>query len=139
MEAGLAARVDEVLAIPLHRFLALSLVDGQDPTAGIHLPVGPGAVNNAGVLHGGVLAAVLDVVSYLTLLPQLSGTENAVTNSLTVSLLRPVAAGRQLQARATVLRRGRNLVYLRADATAGDEMVGAAQVTKTILRSGSSL
>lgn len=85
-------------------------------------------------LHGGNLAAVLDVVSYLTVLPQLSETENAVTNTLTVSLIRPVALGQQLQARATVLRRGCNLVYLRADATSDGELVGAAQVAKTVLR-----
>ena len=37
--------------------------------------MGPNALNNAGLLHGGIVAALLDVASYLRLLPELADGE----------------------------------------------------------------
>ncbi len=56
-----AARVATVLDIPLHRFLGIRLVDPDRPAAGIVLDVQEPALNNAGVLHGGLVPALLDV------------------------------------------------------------------------------
>lgn len=128
-----AARVEGVLAIPLHRFLGVALLDDQDPSAGICFPVEPPAQNNVGVLHGGVVTALLDVASYLALLPHLGAEENAVTHDLAVSLLRPVAAGSRVEVSGTVLRRGRAVAFLRAEARVDGRVVAAAQVTKTLV------
>ena len=128
-----AARVEGVLAIPLHRFLGVALLDADDPSAGISFPVGPAAQNNVGVLHGGVVTALLDVASYLALLPHLGPTENAVTHDLSVSLLRPVAADSRVEVSGTVLRRGRAVAFLRAEARVDGRIVAAAQVTKTLV------
>lgn len=89
----LAARVRSVLAIPLHRFLGVALTDPADPGAGIVFTVGDTAINNAGVLHGGVVTALLDVASYLAILPALGEDENAVTHDVTASLIRGVPRG----------------------------------------------
>ena len=91
--AVLAARVQAVLDIPLHRFLGMELRDPADPSAGIWFPVAGPAQNQAAMLHGGVVYTLLDVAAFLALLPHLSDDEHAVTHDLTVSLLRPVAAG----------------------------------------------
>ena len=129
----LATRVQGVLEIPLHRFLGVRLDDPADPAAGVAVEVTDAALNNAGVLHGGVVTALLDVASYLALLPHLAAGENAVTHDVAASLLRPVAAGETVRLRGEVLRRGRAVAFLRAEARAGGRVVAAAQVTKTVV------
>ena len=133
-ETETAARVRGVLDIPLNRFLGMELRDPADPSAGVWFPVGPSAQNQAAVLHGGVVTTLLDTASYLALLPQLSDAEHAVTHDLTVSLIRPVAAEERVDVTATVLRRGRAVAFMRAEATVGGELVAAAQVTKSVVR-----
>ena len=130
--AEVAARVGDVLEVPLHRFLGVELLDPGDPVAGIWFPVAEPALNNVGILHGGVVTALLDVASYLALLPELRPDENAVTHDLSVSLLRRVSAGSRVEMTGTVLRRGRSVAFLRAEARVGGDVVAAAQVTKTI-------
>jgi uncharacterized protein (TIGR00369 family) len=132
----LAARVQAVLDIPLHRFLDMQLRDPADPSAGIWIPVEGPAKNQAGVLHGGVIYTLMDVASFLALLPSLSDEEHAVTHDLSVSLIRPVAAGRRVDLTGSVLRRGRAVAFLRAEATVDGEVVAAAQVTKSVVRAG---
>lgn len=129
-----AARVQAVLDIPLHRFLGMQLRDPADPSAGIWFPVDGPAQNQVGVLHGGVIYTLMDVAGFLALLPSLSDEEHAVTHDLTVSLMRPVAAGKQVDLTGTVLRRGRAVAFLRAEATVDGEVVAAAQVTKSVVR-----
>lgn len=122
-----------VLDIPLNRFLGMQLREPGDPSAGIWFPVGPSAQNQAGVLHGGVVTTLLDTACYLALLPRLDDGEHAVTHDLTVSLLRPVGADRRVDVVGTVLRRGRAVAFLRAEATAEGQIVAAAQVTKSVV------
>ncbi len=132
-ETETAARVQGVLDIPLNRFLGMELRDPADPSAGVWFPVGPSAQNQAAVLHGGVVTTLLDTASYLALLPQLSDAEHAVTHDLTVSLIRPVAAEERVDVTASVLRRGRAVAFLRAEATVDGAVVAAAQVTKSVV------
>ena len=132
----LAARVQAVLDIPLHRFLGMELRDPAEPSAGIWFPVAPPAQNQAAVLHGGVVYTLMDVASFLALLPSLSDAEHAVTHDQTVSLLRPVAADKRVDVTATVLRRGRAVAFMRAEAVVDGELVATAQVTKSVVRLG---
>ena len=128
-----AARVASVFDIPLHRYIGIRLVDDTDPAAGIVLPVEEPVLNNVGVLHGGIIPALLDVSCYLALLPQLDAGQNAVTHDVTASLLRPVSAGRRVEMRGEVVRRGRAVAFLRAEATVDGVAVAYGQVTKTVV------
>ena len=133
-DSAIAARVKAVLDIPLHRFLGMELRDAADPSAGVWFPVAGPSQNQAALLHGGVVYTFLDVASYLALLPQLSDDEHAVTHDVAVSLLRPVAAGKRVDITGTVLRRGRAVAFMRAEATVDGEVVAAGQVTKSVVR-----
>lgn len=126
-------RVGTVLDIPLHRFLGLRLVDDADPAAGVHVEVSEPTLNPAGVLHGGIVTALLDVACYLALLPSLAPGENAVTHDVAASLVRPVARGSLLRIQGQVVRKGRAVAFLRAEASVGDVVVATAQVTKTLV------
>jgi uncharacterized protein (TIGR00369 family) len=135
-DSVLAARVQAVLDIPLHRFLGMQLRDPSQPSAGIWFPVAEPTQNQAAVLHGGVVYTLMDVASFLALLPSLSDEEHAVTHDLTVSLIRPVAADQRVDVTGTVLRRGRQVAFMRAEATVDGQVVAAAQVTKSVVRAG---
>ena len=135
-DSVLAARVQAVLDIPLHRFLGMRLRDPAEPSAGVWFPVDGPAQNQAAVLHGGVVYTLLDVASFLALIPQLDDGEHAVTHDLSVSLLRPVPAGARVDVTGTVLRRGRAVAFMRAEATVEGIVVAAAQVTKSVVRAG---
>jgi acyl-coenzyme A thioesterase PaaI-like protein len=50
-----------VLEVPLIAFLGPKPVDPKNPAAGVSLLVTEQALNAAGVLHGGVIATVLDL------------------------------------------------------------------------------
>lgn len=136
MTPDLPPRVRTVLDIPLHRFLGVELLDPHDPAAGIAFPVAEPAQNNVGVLHGGVVTALLDVASYLAVLPTLGEDEHAVTHALSVQLVRPVAAGRRVELRGAVVRRGRAVAFLQAEASSGGTVVATASVTKTVVPAG---
>ena len=131
---SLPARVAGVLDIPLHRFLGLALLEPSRPEVGVVLEVGAPALNNAGVLHGGIVTALLDVACYLALLPELGDDQNAVTLDVTVSLMRAVPPGATVHLRGSVVRRGRSLAFLRAEASVEGAVVATGQVTKTLVQ-----
>lgn len=133
-DSVLAARVQAVLDIPLHRFLGMQLRDATNPSAGIWFPVEEPAQNQSGVLHGGVIYTLMDVAAFLALLPSLADDEHAVTHDVTVALIRPVAADARVDLAGSVLRRGRSVAFMRAEATVDGEVVAAAQVTKSVVR-----
>ncbi|MDP9429710.1 MAG: PaaI family thioesterase [Actinomycetota bacterium] len=133
-DSVLAARVQAVLDIPLHRFLGMQLRDPAEPSAGVWFPVDGPAQNQAELLHGGVVYTLMDMASFLALLPSLGDGEHAVTHDLTVSLLRPVAAGKRVDVTGAVLRRGRAVAFMRAEATVDGAVVAAAQVTKSVVQ-----
>jgi uncharacterized protein (TIGR00369 family) len=127
------ARADVIMAISLHQFLGVRLVDPQNPPAGIVLPVEAPALGPAERLHGGVVTALLDLACLLALLPLLGPDEHAVTHDLSASLIRPVLRGATVHLQGSVVRRGRSLVFLRAEARVADAVVATAQVTKTLV------
>ena len=134
MSSSLPPRISAVLDIPLHRFLGVELLDPESPQSGITFSVGDAAINNADVLHGGIVTALLDVACYLALVPALGPDENAVTHDVSASLMRPVPRGAQVRVVGEVVRRGRSIVFLRAQATVDGAVVAAGQVTKTMVR-----
>lgn len=124
-------RVKGVLEIPLHQFLGLRLSDPSDFSAGLLLDVTSHSLNQADLLHGGIVSALLDVASYIALVPLLAAGEHAVTHDISVQLLRPVLPEARVLFRGHVLRAGRRVAFLRAEARVEDRVVAAAQVTKT--------
>ena len=133
-DPAVRARVEGVLDVALHRLLGVALLDPAKPAQGICFSVEEVALNNAAVLHGGIVPALLDVACYLALLPELRDDENAVTHDVSASLIRAVPRGAQVQVRGSVVRRGRSIAFLRAEAIVDGTVVAAGQVTKTLIR-----
>ena len=126
-------RLDVLLATALHQHMGLRPRDENDPDAGLLLDVLPDLVNNSMMLHGGMVATALDVAAAYAIFPMLADREVVLTNSLTISYLRPAPLGSLLWARAEVLRRGRATAFLRSEVGMADKTVAVAQVVKSIV------
>ncbi|MCW5828077.1 MAG: PaaI family thioesterase [Deltaproteobacteria bacterium] len=123
-----------VETLPLHRFLGVKLIRSKPGSGEIRLKAGKSAVNIAGVLHGGVLYALLDAAAYSSVVPLLNEGENAVTHDIHVSVLRPVMLGETIVLKGRVLKRGRTTIFAESEAVVGGKLVATSCVTKSVIR-----
>ncbi len=126
-------RVTAVLDLPLHRYLGVSLIDPADPAAGATFHVAEPTQGPGGWLHGGVVYALLDMTCYLALIPRLAEDKIAVSHAVNISLMKGVPGDSSVQLTAEVVRLGKSLAFLRAEAHAGGHLVATATVTKSII------
>jgi len=93
---------------PFHKYLGLTLDEVRPGFARICLHTNdrtPGGISNS--VHGGVLAAMVDIAMLQALFPMFGpGDQAAGTADLNITYLRP-ALGAQVFAEATVLKKGR--------------------------------
>ena len=125
--------VQTLLDIPFHRFLGLELADPAEPSAGVRLHAGTPTMNNQGLLHGGIVYALLDVAAYLALLPVLAGDERTVTHDVFVSLMRSVRQDQVVHVLAQLTHRGRSIAFLSSEAVCEGRVVAVGRVTKSVL------
>jgi uncharacterized protein (TIGR00369 family) len=98
-------------SFPLHRTLGLTLVDAKPGFARIQMKTSTLTLGGvAGSVHGGLLAAMVDIVMLEALFGTFEpgGSQPAGTADLNITYLRP-ALGTHIFAEATVLRTGRQL------------------------------
>ncbi|WP_228389281.1 PaaI family thioesterase [Cumulibacter manganitolerans] len=131
--SALQARVAAIIDLPLHRFLGVSLIDADDPAAGATFVVDEPTQGPGGWLHGGVVYTLLDMTCYLALLPHLAEDKIAVSHAVNISLMKGVPGGSTVRLTAEVVRVGRSLAFLRAEARAEGHVVATATVTKSII------
>lgn len=104
------ARFDED---PFHRYLGLSLDEVRPGFARIRLAFGETTPRGiGGSVHGGVLAAMVDIAMLRAVFSDLGPEEQpAGTADLNITYLRP-AHGPVVDAEATVLKRGRQIAVV---------------------------
>jgi uncharacterized protein (TIGR00369 family) len=134
VDPRLAARIREVLfGSPVARTLGLELQALSVDRAVLALPFKAGNVTIADIVHGGVIAALIDVAGVAA---ALSGAafetlRGSATSSLAISYLAP-AKGVALRAEAVVLRRGRRQVVTDIAVFAEDVLAAKALATVTL-------
>ncbi|WP_134324215.1 PaaI family thioesterase [Cumulibacter soli] len=126
-------RITAVMDLPLHRFLGVSLIEETDSAAGATFTVDEPTQGPGGWLHGGVIYTLLDMTCYLALIPRLDADKIAVSHAVNISLMKGVPGGSVVELQAEVLRLGKSLAFLRAEAHSGGNVVAAATVTKSII------
>ncbi len=111
-----AARHAAVLAAGGHLFQQLSLRDVADDSADLamEMDVDDRFTNPRGGLQGGLVATLVDVVAGRAVLEGSPKGQHVSTADLSIHFLRGVTRG-PARARATVVRRGRNLAVVRAE------------------------
>nr|MBA3240756.1 PaaI family thioesterase [Acidobacteriota bacterium] len=103
-------------------------VSAERGAATIALEVREELTRMGGLLHGGVIASLLDTAAAFAVHTLLDPQESTVTIDLTLHFLRPVTSGR-VEAHARVLREGRRVVIIVAEVT---DQAGVLTATATI-------
>lgn len=128
-----ASLMEDMQTFPLHAQFGLEVVEAGDGTAHARCAVGPAHLNFGGVVHGGVMYLLLDVVAYCAALTVLPEGVNATTHDFHASVMRPTPGGVTLDLRAAVRKAGRTLYFIDVEATVGDRLVASARVTKSLV------
>ena len=118
-EAGLTAdqrrRIEGALQkVPFAKVIGIELEDVQAGIATMALDVRDELKQNHGVVHGGVVASLIDSAAAFAVISVLPQDERATTADLTISYLRPLIKGRA-RCTARVLRAGRRLIVVSAE------------------------
>jgi uncharacterized protein (TIGR00369 family) len=120
------------LETPLLRFLGATIVDGDEGTIALSIPLNDSALNAVGALHGGVIATALDVAAYLAVVPHLAPEEEAITVAFAASYLAGPKPDDSLRAAGSFLRRSRRVAFLTAELRSEEAVLAVANVTKAI-------
>jgi uncharacterized protein (TIGR00369 family) len=99
---------------PFNKYLGIEVTRMEAGVAEAHLDLGPHHLNNRGVVHGGVLAALLDTAIGAAVISAIPKEWWCATTSLSVQFLEGAQEGR-LTARGRVLRKGRRVAFAGGD------------------------
>ena len=105
---------DALSTVPFAKLLGIKLDSVEPGLASLSLDIRDEFKQNAGVVHGGVIAALIDSAMAFAIVPLLKSDETTTTVDLTISYLRPLRSGTAV-ATARVLRSGGRLIVLSAD------------------------
>jgi uncharacterized protein (TIGR00369 family) len=94
-------------------------------TMTLEYPIQKWELNPAGILHGGIIAAIFDVSMAALILPYAGGF--APTRNLDVKYIKPVKEGDTLMVKAAIVSLGKSMVHTEAKAysKAGDTLSSA--------------
>lgn len=103
-------------SVPFAKLLGIKLDSIEPGRATLSLLIREEFRQNAGIVHGGVIASLIDSATAFAILPLLKPDERTTTIDLTISYLRPLISG-SMVATANVRRYGRRVVVVSADLT----------------------
>ena len=129
---------DALSKVPFAKLLGIKLDSVEPGLASLSLEIRDDFKQNAGVVHGGVIAALIDSAMAFAIVPLLKSDETTTTVDLTISYLRPLRSGTAV-ATARVLRAGGRLIVLTADLVDNDGNLAATALstyTKLAKRDG---
>jgi acyl-CoA thioesterase len=112
------ATLESVNAIPLLRTLGIRCTEIGEAHALMEVDVGLGHRNYFGGAHGGLIATLVDTVSFFPR-PLLPSGRACTTTNLAVSYVRPAEVGDRLTARAELLHAGRRTASVSVRVTDG--------------------
>jgi uncharacterized protein (TIGR00369 family) len=105
--------------VPYVRLLGVKFVAAERGSATFALEVREELTRMGGIMHGGAVVSLMDTAAACAVHTLLEPGGRTVTVDLTTHFLRPAGAGR-VEARATVLRRGRRVIILGVEARDGE-------------------
>lgn len=117
-------------SVPYAKFLGLELGELTSGQVSIRLPVRPELMNQR-VVHGGVIASLVDTAAAFAVLTQIALDEKVTTTDLTIHYLRPIVSG-SMTATARVVRGGRRLFVLSVEVLSDQDILLATAVTTYI-------
>ena len=100
--------------VPFLKLLGAEVESVGPGSATLVLPLREELMRNDNIVHGGVMASLIDSAFAFAIIPILGEGERTVTVDLTIHYLRPLSSG-TVRAVARVLRAGRRVITVSAD------------------------
>jgi uncharacterized protein (TIGR00369 family) len=118
-----ASQVAQVASGEHSRRLGLSVIDGVDGRGDVIMPFGETITNRGGRVHGGAIASAMVAAARVAALrsERTGHLRRAHLLQVSLSFLAPPRTGSGVKATAVVLRRGRDVAHVEADAYDADE------------------
>ncbi len=107
-------------------------IQADDGVAELALVIRPEHLNSGGIVHGGVLATLLDCVGGAAVFSVLPATQFAPTTNMSISYISSVGAGR-LTARSKILKLGRRMVYCESKVYSEETLLATAQLSFMVM------
>jgi uncharacterized protein (TIGR00369 family) len=117
--------------VPFAHLLKLELGEMKRGAATLHLEVRDDLRQNNGVVHGGVIASLVDSAAAFAVLTLLEKDQTSTTVDLTIHYLRPLLSG-QSTAQARVVRAGRRIMVITVDVLDETKTLVATALTSFI-------
>jgi len=117
--------------VPFAKLLGIELDDVSRGTATLGINVRAELKQNHGVVHGGVIASLIDTATAFAIISLLAPGERVTTVDLTIAYLRPLTEGR-VTAVAKVLRAGRRLFVVSAEVFDKDKKLATTALSTYI-------
>lgn len=117
--------------VPFAKLLGIELDDVSRGTATLGINVRDELKQNHGVVHGGVIASLIDTATAFAIISLLAPGERVTTVDLTITYLRPLTEGR-VTAVAKVLRAGRRLLVVSAEVFGKDKKLATTALSTYI-------
>jgi uncharacterized protein (TIGR00369 family) len=125
-------RIQEAFkSVPFAHFLGIELGEVTHGAATLHITVRDELRQNNGVIHGGVVASLVDTAAAFAILTLLKPDETTTTIDLTIHYLRPLLRGR-VTAKAQVVRAGRRVLVISIEVFNEDTTLAATALTSFI-------
>jgi uncharacterized protein (TIGR00369 family) len=131
-DAKLAERLvstNDALNKGLPAYLGIRLVEYTAGRLVAEMPVRDELKTPFGMLHGGVMAGLVDHVLGMVAYPVMRRGAWAATTEFKLNYLAPVFGGAELRAESTVLSLGRRTAVVQVEVTNGEQLVCVAQGT----------
>jgi uncharacterized protein (TIGR00369 family) len=119
-------------AVPFLKLLGIEVESVGAGTATLLVPVREDLMRNDAIVHGGVLASLIDSAFAFAIIPILDEGERTVTVDMTIHYLRPLSGG-FAKAVARVVRAGRRVITVSAELFDENDKL-AATALSTYLR-----
>jgi uncharacterized protein (TIGR00369 family) len=118
--------------VPFLKLLGIEIESVAPGTATLSVAVREELMRNDRIVHGGVMASLIDSAFAFAIIPMLSDGERTVTVDMTIHYLRPLSSG-VAKATARIVRAGRRVITLSAELFDENEKLAATAVS-TYLR-----
>jgi uncharacterized protein (TIGR00369 family) len=117
--------------VPFAHFLKLELGEMRRGAATLHLELRDELKQNNGVVHGGVIASLVDTAAAFAIITSLEPDQTTTTVDLTIHYLRPLIRG-HVTAQARLLRAGRRIMAIEVDVLDETQALAATALTSFI-------
>lgn len=120
--------------VPVNRFLGYRLIAQSAEAAVVEMDVTTDHIQEAGVLHGGILSGLADTAAVYLFEPHLPDHQTMTSIEFKMNFLRPVrTGGGSLVARSCTLRRGRKVGVADVAVTQSEKLVAKGLFTYMFL------